>query len=546
MVSRNFPHSNKYWLHLESLYNFLLILFIIRVKVHNGAEKGNIYSPLLILSYGELTREDFERNMPIKISFAVDFYMNTSVKRTFDVVLGVFCGVAAIWSLIRCWCHVYRSGQRTIDIITLVNLVIISCGHLANVFFFVTACSAIHSLIYYKGQIVAYVLLPSPELIYLVETYVITAFPLKVCEVLAMIWHQITVDIFLIDWEQPRVKSNIKHSVSAWRTYFVANEWNEIQTMRKTSIVFQLAVTIMILKVYGVENWANSTPELHSPGKNDSYNVVFRFAIGVMVYCLVYVIQLLIMVGFYQRYIKNRIQEFVDVCSLANISVFILSLPNFGYYIHGRSAHGFADADMGTLRNQLYREAEDLVGHRGLVSGTDHQTFQLLIPSRLRCVYTSLLSEVCEFLGNLPQTIWRKPTGKSGVQHIDHIMNSYISLNRFLAGFIEHALKDLDYEVKDKTVFESLLDIECYDFKNSGVLYYDNGHSFDNVLYHGNEATLFFFDVILFSFLEIMTHNFILAAVITGFCSEFISCVRRIAGRKNLAKKTLIDEHFLI
>jgi len=30
------------------------------------------------------------------------------------------------------------------------------------------------------------------------------------------------------------------------------------------------------------------------------------------------------------------IQEFVDICSMANISVFILALENYGFYIHGR------------------------------------------------------------------------------------------------------------------------------------------------------------------------------------------------------------------
>ena len=61
-----------------------------------------------------------------------------------------------------------------------------------------------------------------------------------------------------------------------------------------------------------------------------------------------------------------------------------------------RSAHGFSDTDMGTLRNQLQREAEDLVGHRGLVPGSDHQTFQLLIPKKLRSIYTSLIQPIPE------------------------------------------------------------------------------------------------------------------------------------------------------
>jgi meckelin len=66
---------------------------------------------------------------------------------------------------------------------------------------------------------------------------------------LVMIWRQINVDVFFVDWEQPRVKTQMNFSVSAWRTYFVANEWNEIQTVRKTSLILQLAATTFLLKV---------------------------------------------------------------------------------------------------------------------------------------------------------------------------------------------------------------------------------------------------------------------------------------------------------
>lgn len=64
-----------------------------------------------------------------------------------------------------------------------------------------------------------------------------------------MIWRQVTVDIFLIDWEHPRVEKSNSLFVSAWRTYFVANKWHDLQTIRKTNIIIQLAVTIIVLKV---------------------------------------------------------------------------------------------------------------------------------------------------------------------------------------------------------------------------------------------------------------------------------------------------------
>lgn len=63
------------------------------------------------------------------------------------------------------------------------------------------------------------------------------------------------IDIFLIDWERPRATGCFNSTeiqqqpVSIWRTYFVANEWNEIQTKRKTSLILQTLITILILKV---------------------------------------------------------------------------------------------------------------------------------------------------------------------------------------------------------------------------------------------------------------------------------------------------------
>ena len=37
--------------------------------------------------------------------------------------------------------------------------------------------------------------------------------------------------------------------VSIWRTYFVANEWNEIQTVRKINPLFQVLTVVFFLEV---------------------------------------------------------------------------------------------------------------------------------------------------------------------------------------------------------------------------------------------------------------------------------------------------------
>ena len=70
---------------------------------------------------------------------------------------------------------------------------------------------------------------------------------LKAISVLWMIGEQCTIDIFLIDWESPRpAKGEI---VSVWRMYFVANEWNELQVARKSSVSLRIILVLLVLKV---------------------------------------------------------------------------------------------------------------------------------------------------------------------------------------------------------------------------------------------------------------------------------------------------------
>lgn len=100
----------------------------------------------------------------------------------------------------------------------------------------------------------------------------------------------------------------------------MANEWNEIQTTRKISPLFQLVSTIFVLKVregtgtwsvvglnsmihvclcshqvIGVEHWAVADPEVHTSApeymKDSPPSFICRFAVGVMVYVIIYFLQ---------------------------------------------------------------------------------------------------------------------------------------------------------------------------------------------------------------------------------------------------------------
>lgn len=86
---------------------------------------------------------------------------------------------------------------------------------------------------------------------------------------------------------------------------------------------------------------------------------------------------------FYERIVEDKLGNFVDLCSVTNTSVFIMSNYSYGYYIHGRSVHGEADVGLRELVLQLEKEKDSLVGSRGLISGSEDQVFTIYVPSSL-------------------------------------------------------------------------------------------------------------------------------------------------------------------
>lgn len=87
------------------------------------------------------------------------------------------------------------------------------------------------------------------------------------------------------------------------------------------------------------------------------------------------------MVWVYERFIENKTQQFVDLCSVSNVSCLVTNTPckyydttptpqvsmlilshmKFGYYIHGRSPHGQADTNMKEMCRNLKSEAVSML-----------------------------------------------------------------------------------------------------------------------------------------------------------------------------------------
>uniref|UniRef100_A0A3Q4MRK7 Transmembrane protein 67 n=1 Tax=Neolamprologus brichardi TaxID=32507 RepID=A0A3Q4MRK7_NEOBR len=517
-------------------------------------QEGKVFPPLMTVTYTDVLITDL--NTQTVTTFAVEYEMDQSEARLkTDIALGVLGGVAVLYSLMKTISWKRRIASSFIDLETMVKFLLFYAGDLANVFFAVTVGTGLYWLIFYKAQQFVSVLLPLPAQEEQFVTYIGCAFALKAVQFLHKLALQVTVDIFLIDWERPRTKTNrsvpvsgeSKHDtspVSIWRTYFVANEWNEIQTIRKISPTFQIMTVLFFLEVLGFSNlalrdpWSNlqRSPEEYTP----SYSLTLRYGVAATLWLCIGLLQVIFFTVFYAHFVEDKIRQFVDLCSVSNISVFILSYRCFGYYIHGRSVHGHADTNMEEMNNNLRREAESLCAQRGLLPNTEVQTFQVSLTSRLGMQYKRIQESISR--RNQPSRL----TDASTLSSLEPHFKAYQAMNHFLGCVIDHAHSDMDYIVKDKLMFESVIGMEFLEPTEKSIFYNDEAHTFSNVLYYGNEATLLIFDTLFFCVVDLGSQSFVLAAVLT-YVQQVIFCfLRNSLGRKNLANKTLVDERFLI
>ncbi|XP_064883785.1 meckelin isoform X2 [Oncorhynchus nerka] len=545
---------------LGSLPKVIRIASSIRIgfQLVPGTQKGQVFPPLLSVTYSDVLITA-PNTQTVSVLFAVDYEMDqTEAHMKTDIALGVLGGVSVLYSLVKTASWKRRIGSPLIDMETVLKFLLFYAGDLANVFFFITVGTGLYWLIFYKAQHFVSVLLPLPGLQEeRFVAYVGCAFALKTVQFLHKLIQQLSVDIFFIDWERPRGKANktiqgngngeANHSpspVSIWRTYFVANEWNEIQTIRKISPTFQIMAVLFLLEVVGFSSLALRDPwsDLQRPPQSYSppYSLTLRYGLAATLWLCIGLLQIIFFTAFHERFVEDKIRQFVDLCSISNISVLLLSHRCFGYYIHGRSVHGHADTNMEEMNINLKREAESLCGQRGLLPNTDTQTFQISITSRLRLQYDRILEPLSRRNG--PSRLVDAASGHP----FDQSTKAYHTMNRFLGSVIDHAHRDMEYVVRDKLFFERVIGMEFMEPMDKSIFYNDESHSFSDVLFYGNEATLLIFDTLFFCVVDLGAQSFILAGVLTYVQQMIFRLIRNGIGRRNLANKTLVDKRFLI
>ncbi|XP_070822056.1 meckelin isoform X1 [Chaetodon trifascialis] len=527
----------------------------IRFQLVPRTREGQVYPPLMTVTYRDVPITDIN-TQTVSTMFAVEYEMDQNEARIkTDTALGVMGGLAVLYSLLKTVSWKRRIASPLIDVETMLKFLLFYAGDLANVFFAVTVGTGLYWLILYKAQRFVSVLLPLPAQEEQFVTYISCAFALKAVQFLHKLILQVSVDVFFIDWERPRSKANRTvqaagkpkrdpSPVSIWRTCFVANEWNEIQTIRKINPTFQIMAVLFFLEVLDFSNLALRDPwptlKRSSQAYTPSYSLMLRYGLAATLWLCIGLLQVIYFTVFHEHFVEDKIRQFVDLCSVSNISVLVLSHRCYGYYIHGRSVHGHADTNMEEMDHNLKRESESLCSPRGLLPNTDIQTFQVSLTSCLRVQYERIRESLSGRRGH------SRLMDASSANQFEQKIRAYHTMNQFLGSIIDHAHPDMDYIVKDKLMFERVIGMEFLEPSEKSIFYNDEAHSFSNVLFYGNEATLLIFDTLFFCVVDLGSQNFVLAAVLTYVQQMIFRMIRNTLGRKNLVNKTLVDERFLI
>jgi hypothetical protein len=179
----------------------------------------------------------------------------------------------------------------------------------------------------------------------------------KTIAVLMRIYWQVNIDIYIVDNEKPHRHTK---QVNAWRHYFVANEFSELQTdLRYIHPEVTFIWFVFLWVGLGWQNWCLSDPYFTNKNDEDHIkSIILEFFIaGFILMCITAVQVFLNRAGSYSW--GTRLNSFVDLCTLANCSVIMMYEHGFGYYLHGQAPWTNSDIPLDWLQRQLQDEGND-------------------------------------------------------------------------------------------------------------------------------------------------------------------------------------------
>eukprot|EP00804_Cyclotella_cryptica_P009607 CCRYP_006304-RC/>CCRYP_006304-RC protein AED:0.04 eAED:0.04 QI:1898/0.4/0.66/1/0.6/0.66/6/31/1047 len=336
-------------------------------------------------------------------------------------------------------------------------------------------------------------------------------------------------NIFFVDWERPKGRTN--NGVSTWRTVLVANEWLSMQTARKHSITFSLVLV-------GFFTTVDSTQSGHP-------NIALRFASSSFFWCLSSFIQWLWRFFVFERwYNEPRSQRLVDLCTICNISMFVLPEPHRGYYIHGRSPYQYSDCSIDELLDSFRKEAQGFTVSRGLdAASRADQVFVMFCSS----AFHSQISKIFKLI-KIRQTEEAQAYNRLGKAE----------LSTFLKGFIYQqpppVQEGLKYVVRDAILTETVLGLTPADFRmddpkcllEPDCTKWNRDYTFLSATFLGIEMDLLVHDILTYNVVDLMFDNPATSIFATYLMHIARTWLAAHFAKNNLSHTSFIDKRFLL
>jgi len=388
----------------------------------------------------------------------------------------------------------------------------------------------------------------------------------KFLAVLNMIREQVQMDFFFIDWEKPRLtyKRELNREVyfqSAWRMILVANEFNELQVERHFRVEFLYLIYGFFMIGLKWERLAAIIPTMTTNVlEGIPTSPVLKFFLGIfllfVISIILYGLRKLIVLRF-----PTPVQEFTDLCSIANVSLMVFDKEFHGYYVHGMSPSGSAEGSIGELKRALELESKGTVRGRGLLANdpTNLQTFEIFFPCEVRQAYNNLYKseitkelyarQAAQAMNN--QIINLKVTNKAMPNDFDYakLEGKRLLVQEHLKLYIEGVRVESAKLIREKTPsmrFFGIPPVDYETFQGNPLFFRDPNYGFQNTFFYGNEFTLIIMDIIIYLMWDMILKNTMIALFLSYLVHKFISWLRVFFGERNIAQKALIDDAFLI
>ena len=551
------------------------------VRTIKGTKEENIYLPIFEVTYAE--KDNYSNEPFIKYTFISEYKSDISeFMRAMKIVFIILTCIVGLVVFYRTyvWFKMNPSElvERNYILLLFLEFFYKSCKYLGIFYFWFTFGISAYWYIIYKLQFRVYYFMPpldDEDGDY--KLFKIIFFIGFFCHILYMfirIYKQVTFDIFFIDWETEKnmamndVKSSLDQPVqykkyrSAWRMIHVVNQFNELQKKRVFNLYFAFSWIILLYHRCG---WYRREHQVPRDANVDGAPVNFvlrNFIAGIIIMASASIE--LVLVRLLQIWLPLKKQEFMDLCSVSNISVFILDELLHGYYIHGLSPIGKADVNYDELFQFLRNEGGGSMRNRGLENdgNQDHsqnQSYEMFISNVMRTIYDGLYIIQTESM--LAKGVSSKKYFKRsrlGMRLFRNFLN-YEKNETLLDNYMNNQLKskidlvssNIMQYIKDKSFLQRFLGytIDNNEFMRLNapdiIFYRDYRQKFDDLLFCGMEWEWFIMDLYIFQMFMITVDDDYLALFLTFIIDYILYYIRVFFGNKNVAKKAVVDERFL-